>query len=185
MPPYEEDSRSRSTAKTDLDRPRGHRREERRHPIRDWFEAMDRLPFGFYAPPVGPFRHRRPSATNQSSQSLHSATWLPEIESFHRGDEFIVRADLPGMKREDISVEVQDDALVIEGERNSDFEDREEGYYTSERSYGHFCRVVPLPEGAIADSVKATFRDGVLEVVTKAPPPQDANRGRRIEVGER
>ena len=107
--------------------------------------------------------------------------WAPQIEAFQRGDQFVVRADLPGLEQKDISVELKDDALVIEGERSSEREERDEGYYSSERTYGRFCRIVPLPEGAISDSAKATFKNGVLEVVMQAPP-HEVSRGRRIEI---
>jgi HSP20 family protein len=107
--------------------------------------------------------------------------WAPQIESFQRANEFVVRADLPGMEQKDISVELKDDAIVIEGERSNEREEREEGYYSSERSYGRFCRMIPLPEGAIADSAKASFKNGVLEVVVQAPP-HEVSRGRRLEI---
>jgi HSP20 family protein len=107
--------------------------------------------------------------------------WAPQIESFQRGDVFVVRADLPGMKQKDITVEIKDDAIVIEGERSNEREEQHEGYYSTERTYGRFCRMVPLPEGAIADSAKATFKNGVLEVVLQAPP-HEVSRGRRIEI---
>jgi HSP20 family protein len=107
--------------------------------------------------------------------------WRPQIEAFQRGDEFVVRADLPGLEKKDVTVEVQDDSLVITGERSDQREHDDRGYYSSERRYGQFCRVVPLPEGAIADSVKASFKNGVLEVVTKAPP-HEVSRGRRVEI---
>src|SRR5262245_14381727 len=107
--------------------------------------------------------------------------WAPQIEAFQRGDQFVVRADLPGMEQKDISVELKDDALVIEGERSNEREEREEGYYSSERSYGHFCRVIPIPEGALPDSAKATFKNGVLEVVMQAPP-HEVSRGRRLDI---
>ena len=132
--------------------------EARRHPsfdpARRWLDAFDRFAHGFWAPPGGPDR----------------SSWLPEIETFQRGDEFVVRADLPGLEKKDVTLDVRDDALVIQGERSNEHEQEREGFYSSERSYGHFHRVVPLPEGAIADSVKATFRNGVLEVIMKAPP---------------
>lgn len=111
------------------------------------------------------------------------ADWAPQIESFHRGNEFVVRADLPGLDKKDISVEVREDALVIQGERANEHEHREEGHYLSERNYGHFSRVVVLPEGAIANSVKASFRKGVLEVSVQAPP-HEASRGRQIEIAD-
>ena len=114
-------------------------------------------------------------------RSPGSAAWAPQVESFQRGDQFVVRADLPGLKKEDVSVEIAGDALTIEGERRDEHEEEREGVFTSERSYGSFCRVVTLPEGAIADSAKASFVNGVLEVTVNAPPREVA-RGRKIEI---
>jgi HSP20 family protein len=94
-----------------------------------------------------------------------------------------VRADLPGLKKEDIKIDVTDSALTIEGERREDHEEDREGYYRSERSYGSFYRVVPLPEGAITDSAKAHFNDGVLEIVVQAPP-REVTRGRRLQIAD-
>ena len=109
--------------------------------------------------------------------------WAPAIEQFQRGNELVVRADVPGLSREDLSVEIADDTLTIRGERKFDHEEEREGVFRSERSYGSFCRVVPLPEGSVADSAKATFKNGVLEIVMQAPP-NEVRRGRRIEIGE-
>lgn len=111
-----------------------------------------------------------------------STSWRPQIEAFQHGDEFVVRADLPGLEKKDVTVEVQDDTLIITGERTDQRQQDGRGYYSSERRYGRFCRVVPLPDGAIADSVKAQFKNGVLEVVTTVPPHETA-RGRRIDIG--
>ena len=109
--------------------------------------------------------------------------WAPAIEAFQRGNELVVRADVPGMAREDLSVEIGDDALTIKGERRYDHKEEREGMFRSERSYGTFCRVVPLPEGAVSDSARASFKDGVLEIVMQAPS-QEVRRGRRIEIGQ-
>lgn len=109
--------------------------------------------------------------------------WSPEIDVFQRGGELVVKADLPGLRKEDVTVEITEDAVTIEGERRSDFEEERDGVYRSERSYGSFCRVIPLPAGAISDQAKARFRDGVLEVTIPAPP-EHARRGRRIELTE-
>lgn len=109
--------------------------------------------------------------------------WVPAIEAFQRGNEFVVRADVPGLSREDLTVEVGEDTLTICGERKHDREEQREGVFRSERAYGSFCRVVPLPEGAVTDSAKADFKDGVLEVVMQAPS-QEVRRGRRIEIGQ-
>lgn len=111
------------------------------------------------------------------------AEWAPAIEAFQRGNEFVVRADVPGLSRENLSVEIGEDALTIRGERKQDYEEEREGVYRSERAYGSFCRVIPLPEGAVADSAKATFKDGVLEVTLQAPS-KEVRRGRRIEIAQ-
>jgi HSP20 family protein len=109
--------------------------------------------------------------------------WTPAIDAFQRGSDFVVRADVPGLKPEDISVEINDDAITLQGERKYEHEEEREGVYRSERSYGSFYRVIPLPEGAVADSAKATFKDGVLEITMQAPP-QEVRRGRRIEIDQ-
>lgn len=109
--------------------------------------------------------------------------WSPQVEIFQRGDELVIRADLPGMSKENVNVEVTDDAVILQGERVEEAEDKREGFYRSERRYGSFYRVIPLPEGAIADNAKATFKDGVLEITMPAPP-HEVSRGRRIEIGE-
>src|SRR5688572_25823803 len=109
--------------------------------------------------------------------------WAPAIDVFQRGNELVVRADVPGLSREDLSVEMGDDALTIRGERKYDHEEERDGVFHSERAYGSFCRVVPLPEGVVAESAKANFKDGVLEVVVQAPP-QEVRRGRQIEIAE-
>jgi HSP20 family protein len=112
-----------------------------------------------------------------------SAFWAPRIEAFQRGDEFIVRAELPGLKKEDVRVNVTDDSIVIEGERRDEFENTHGDVYHTERSYGSFYREVPLPEGAISDKADASFKHGVLEVKLKAPP-SEVRRGRSVDIKE-
>jgi HSP20 family protein len=107
--------------------------------------------------------------------------WSPRVEAFQKGDRFIVRADLPGLKKDDVQVELADDVLTIRGERRAEHEEEREGYYHSEREYGHFERSVPLPEGVITESAQASFKSGVLEISMQAPPAE-ANRGRRLEI---
>jgi len=110
-------------------------------------------------------------------------TWAPQVEVFHRNNELVVRADLPGLSKDDVKVDVTDDQLIIQGERKREHQEEREGVYRSERSYGSFYRAIPLPEGAIGDQAKATFKDGVLEVVMPAPPEQ-VRRGRRLDISE-
>jgi HSP20 family protein len=123
----------------------------------------------------------RRSFLRGSLPGTREAGFTPRVEAFQKGDQFIVRADLPGMKRDDVHVELTDDALTIHGERKEEHEESREGYFHSEREYGQFYRTVPLPEGVIGESAQASFKDGVLEVTMKAAPAE-ANRGRKLEI---
>ncbi len=107
--------------------------------------------------------------------------WMPQVETFRRGDKLVVRADLPGMKKEDVTAEVDDGVLTISGERCDEREDKGTDFFRSERSYGQFCRSIPLPEGVTGDQVEATFKDGVLEVTVPAPT-QPERKGKSIPI---
>jgi HSP20 family protein len=116
----------------------------------------------------------------QGMATTGSAFFSPPVELFEREGHLVVRADLPGLTKDDVHVEVTDEALTIEGERRSEHEERQGGFFRSERRYGTFHRQIPLPEGVNPDQVKASFKDGVLEV--SMPAPQRQARGRQIEI---
>ena len=99
--------------------------------------------------------------------------WSPQVETFRRGDNLVIRADIPGVKKDDIKLELENDVLTISGERREEHEEKEDGYYRSERSYGHFYRAIPVPEGVNMDKCNATFNDGVLEVTLPAPKGEE------------
>jgi HSP20 family protein len=105
--------------------------------------------------------------------------WAPDIDVYQKNDQLIIKADLPGLAQEDVSVNITDRVVSIQGERRTEREEEREGFYRSERSHGSFCREISLPEGAITDQAKATFRNGVLEITMPSPP---AMRGRRLEI---
>lgn len=108
--------------------------------------------------------------------------WVPQIEVLHNDEQFMVRADLPGLTKDDVKVELTDDLLTISGERKEEKEEKREGFYRSERSYGSFYRQVPLPEGAKTETAAATFHNGVLEVTI--PAPKVAAPTRKLEIKE-
>ena len=108
--------------------------------------------------------------------------WSPHIEVSERDGKLCIQADLPGMKRDDIHVRIEDDEVIIQGERHQEQTSNQRGYYRSERSYGSFYRTIPLPEGTNADSASATFKDGVLEIQLDAPRP--TQRGRMLQIQE-
>jgi HSP20 family protein len=90
--------------------------------------------------------------------------WLPAIEVFDKKDKLVVRAEVPGMKPEEIDISVNDSTLTIKGERKSESEVNEEDYYRREMSYGRFSRSVALPAKVQADKVDASYDDGILEI---------------------
>jgi len=144
-------------------------------------DEMDRLFEGFgigrgFFPSFG-----RGTTGAQSGGELPSL-WTPHVEMCERGNKLVVSVDLPGVKRDDVNVEVEQDAITIQGERRQESTTNERGLYRSERSYGSFYRQIPLPEGANPDSANATFRDGVLEIELDAP--QQQSKGRRLEIKE-
>jgi HSP20 family protein len=120
------------------------------------------------------------SRPSSSGAYASRSSWMPQVEVLQRGNDLVVRADLPGLRREDVHVEIDDGMLTVSGERRYQSEGDEEGVYHSERSYGRFSRTIPLPPGTDEEAVQARFTDGVLEVTL--PLPQEQSRARRIDV---
>jgi len=143
--------------------------------IRSLSEDADRLFSEFGVSRRWPFSLR----TSLTGEAL----WAPDVEVEERDGTMVVRADLPGLAKADIKVDVTDHAITIEGERKRLEERKEAGYYRSERSYGHFYRSIALPKGAKPDTAKANFANGVLEVTIQVPS-QQAPTGRRLTIGE-
>ena len=118
---------------------------------------------------------------SQPSLLTETTNWWPQVETFRRGDKLVVRADLPGVKKDDVRVQVENDELTISGERREERDEERDGFYRSERSYGRFYRALPLPEGVNAEQCDASFKDGVLEVTLPAPKQEEA-KTKRIPV---
>jgi HSP20 family protein len=105
--------------------------------------------------------------------------WLPEMDLVESDEHYLLKADLPGMKQEDVSIEWGDGTLTISGERKADYERKEKGYFRLERSFGKFSRSLTLPDGVEPDRIEASFHDGVLDV--RIPKPA-ARQPRKIDV---
>ena len=100
---------------------------------------------------------------------VEERVWAPAIEVFDKEDNFVVKAEVPGMNEDDIDVSVVGDTLTIKGEKKAETEVKEEDYYCCERSYGSFSRSIALPSGVDSDKIEASYEDGVLEAsLTKA-----------------
>lgn len=107
-------------------------------------------------------------------------TWTPQVEVEQRGNEVVICADLPGIRSEDVQIEVRRDRLTIEGERHAQSQQESPRFRRSERMYGHFYREIPLPEGVDPDAAAASMHDGVLEITLPVLP--EKQRGRRLDI---
>jgi HSP20 family protein len=123
------------------------------------------------------FFGRRESA---SGGGYGSRRWVPAMDLVETEDHLVLRADLPGMDRDDIEIEVKDGVLTVSGERKAQHEEKREGFHRVERSFGRFSRSLELPKGVEPDSVSASFERGVLEV--RMPKPAE-RKPTRIEIG--
>lgn len=95
--------------------------------------------------------------------------WLPAMDLVENQEEFVLRADLPGVSEKDVNIEFEDNVLTISGERTSEHEERKEGYVRVERASGSFSRSLTLPEGVDPEGIRASFERGVLEVHIPKP----------------
>lgn len=98
----------------------------------------------------------------------------PSLDVFEEKDEIVVKADLPGMAKDEIEVTVTENVVTIKGEKKKEEEVKEKDYYRRERSYGSFVRSVQLPSEVKSDQIKANFKDGVLEV--RMPKTEEAKK---------
>lgn len=109
--------------------------------------------------------------------------WVPAMDLVETQDHFVLRADLPGMGEDDVTLEVEDRTLTVSGERKAEHEEKGEGFYRVERATGSFSRSLTLPDGIDAESIAATFDKGVLEV--RIPKPEERKPKRvAIQVGD-
>lgn len=108
------------------------------------------------------------------------AAWTPQVEVLQRDKEFVIRAELPGINKDNVKVELRDDSIVLSGERQEERKEEREGFLRTERSYGSFYREIPLPPGVDTSKATATFREGVLEITM--PSSEGEGRVRQLEI---
>ena len=135
------------------------------------FDDFEEFRFSNFFKDFAPFR-----------MEFDTAKWVPQIEVHQNNGQLLVRADLPGLTKEDVKVELTNDMLTLSGERKEEKEEKREGFYSSERRYGSFYRQIPLPEGTKTEDADATFRNGVLEITM--PVPKVETPIRKLEIKE-
>src|SRR3954471_1859404 len=124
--------------------------------------------------------HRLFNTLFEDRNSAVQQRWMPAMDLVEADDHFLLKADLPGLAEEDVSIEVRDNALTISGERKAEHEKRERGWYRVERSFGRFSRSLTLPDGVDPASISAEFDRGVLQVTIPKP---EQRKPRKIEIG--
>jgi HSP20 family protein len=124
----------------------------------------------------------QPNPTGRNGAS--GRRWIPAMDLVEAGDQYVLRADLPGLSDDDVNVQLEDNVLTISGERKAEHEAQQEGYYRLERAAGEFARSLTLPEGVDPDGVQAHFDRGVLEI--RIPKPEQKKpRQVQISLGNR
>lgn len=139
---------------------------------------------------VNPFALMRQFAEDMDhmfAQTPRSAgeigAWAPAIEVKEKEGKLTVTAELPGVKTGDVKVHVDGNTLIVEGERKQEKEEKREGYFHSERSYGKFYRSIMLPEGAKTEQTAAQFNNGVLEVTVPVPEAKEKRKDIPVQEG--
>lgn len=122
-------------------------------PMRNVRREIDRI-FGDFFPTFG----------EEGEGEIFSPMWTPRMDLSETEGEFLVKMDLPGIDKDQVSVNVEDSMLTVKGERQEEKKEEKENYLRMERSYGNFYRSIPLPETAKVNQVKAAFKNGVLTV---------------------
>ena len=137
-------------------------------PMQSLRREVDRL-FGEFLPGFG----------DEGNGEALSAVWAPRMDLSETDGEFVVKMDLPGIEKDQVTVNVEDSTLTVNGERKEETKEEKENYLRMERSYGSFYRSIPLPKTAKVDEVKAVFKNGVLTVHI---PKAEESKPRQVEI---
>lgn len=117
---------------------------------------------------------------NGAGEATRARRWVPAMDLVETEEHLVLRADLPGLTEGDVAIEVKDGVLTVSGERKAEHEEKSEGFYRVERSFGAFARSMTLPQGTDAEQVAAEFANGVLEV--RIPKPAE-RKPHRVAIG--
>jgi HSP20 family protein len=118
-------------------------------------------------------------ALGQQAGALDSGQWAPAVDLREEENQFVLEADMPGMKKEDMDIHLENGILTIQGERRFEAEARKDNYHRIERAYGKFIRSFTLPTRVKADAIAASYKDGILEVVI---PKAEESKPKKIAI---
>lgn len=138
-------------------------------PFRDLISIQDRMNRLF----------EQTLARTREEEGIAASTWMPAVDIYETPDQVVMKAELPGLTREDIEINVRDNALSLRGQRKFEKDVKEENYLRIERAYGSFQRSFTLPVTIQQDKIKAVFRDGVLELTL---PKAEEARPKQIKI---
>jgi HSP20 family protein len=170
------------------ERPQTQTEQERSLSRRDYYpfpsfggELFSLSPFAFLREMTDWMDRSMAGTPSRTGGGRQTTVWAPAIEVSQKDNNLTVRADLPGIEPNDVKLEVDNDMLVIQGERKQEHTEERQGWHRSERVYGSFYRAIPLPEGAKTEQAKAEFRNGVLEVNVPIEEPKTNRRQIQIQ----
>jgi len=144
--------------------------------LRDWDpfaqipslrREMDRLFFQY------------PSRIGREEEALAPGVWAPVVDIYETDEKMVIKVELPGLKKEDIDIEVRDNTLTLKGERKFEKETKEENYHRVERAYGSFQRSFTLPSTIKQEGIEAAFKDGILEI---SLPKAEEAKPKKVEI---
>jgi HSP20 family protein len=131
-------------------------------------------------------RYGYEAGQEEAPRRTYAAAWAPAADIFAKGEDLVIRMELPGVRQEDIDIALSGDMLTVSGERRSDINEEEVSFYTRERLYGAFSRSMNLPEGVDEDRISATFEGCVLEIIVQGALASTLTmEPRRIQIRDR
>ncbi len=138
-------------------------------PFRDLISIQDRMNRLF----------EQTLSRSRGEEAVSAATWTPAVDIYETPDTIVMKAELPGVSREDIQIHINDNTLTLKGERRFAKDVQEESYLRIERAYGSFHRSFTLPAGVHQEKIRALFKDGVLELTL---PKAEDSKPKRISI---
>ncbi len=118
-------------------------------------------------------------AYGQANGALEYGQWIPAVDLKEEESQFVLKADMPGMKKEDLDINVENNVLTISGDRRFEDEEKKESYHRIERAYGRFVRSFTLPTRVQSDAIGASYKDGILEVTI---PKAEESKPKKIAI---